>query len=147
MEMHSRQSLNEIHGVSAPPRRQPRWRSLMRRSIAGVRAVLNGIKEAIDAELAARRAIAELLTMDDRTLRDLGITRGEIGNLIRRPRGNVRADDEPVLSGDSGCHQPALPPVSSPELSPEGRSEAICDQPKPEGLVRADRREKARSLT
>ena len=44
MEMHSRQSLNEIHGISAPPRRQPRWSSLMRLSIAGVLAVLKGIK-------------------------------------------------------------------------------------------------------
>ena len=147
MEMHSRQSLNEIHGISTPPRRQPRWGSLMRLIIARVGAVLKRIKEVVDVELAARRAIAELLSMDDRTLRDLGITRGEIGNLIRRPRGNLRAVVGPVLSGDSGCHQPALPPVSSPELSPEGRSEAICDQPKPEGLVRADRREKARSLT
>lgn len=152
MEMHSRQSLNEIHGISAPLQRQPRWRSLMRRSIAGVRAVLKRIKEAIDAELAARRAIAELLTMDDRMLRDLGITRGEIGNLIHRRRGPVRADDEPLLSGDAGNQQPALPPISSPDLSPEGRPEAICsdrvrhDQPKPDGLVSADRRERARSL-
>ena len=139
MEMHSRQSLNEIHGISAPPRRQPRWRSLMRRGITGVRAVLKGIKEAIDAELAARRAIAELLTMDDRTLRDLGITRGEIGNLIRRPRGNVRADDEPVLSSDAGYHRPALPTISSPDLSPEGRPAAICRdcaRLEPEGSAR-----------
>ena len=133
MEMHSRQSLNEIHGISAPPRRQPRWRSLTRRSIAGVCAVLKRIKEVINAELAARRAIAELLTMDDRMLRDLGITRGEIGNLIRRPRGNLRGDDG-LLSSDAGSHRPALPTISSPDLSPEG-------------LVSADRRAKVRSLS
>jgi hypothetical protein len=98
MEMHSRQSVYEIHGISAPPRRQRRWRSLMRLGIAGVLEVLKGIKEAIDAELAARRAIAELASMDDRMLRDLGITRGEIRNLIRGPRGNVRA----FLSSDAG---------------------------------------------
>jgi uncharacterized protein YjiS (DUF1127 family) len=149
MEMHSRQSLNEIHGISVPPRRQPQWRSLMRLSIARVRTVLKGIAEAIDAELAARRAIAELLTMDDRTLRDLGITRGEIGNLIRRPRGNLRAVDGPVLSSDAGYQRPALPPISSPDLSPEGLPQAICrdfarrDQSEPEGLVSTDRRAKA----
>jgi uncharacterized protein YjiS (DUF1127 family) len=124
MEMHSRQSLNEIHGISTPPRRQPRWGSLMRLIIARVGAVLKRIKEVVDAELAARRAIAELLTMDDRTLRDLGITRGEIGNLIRRPRGNLRADDG-LLSSDASYQLPALPTISSPDLSPEGRPAAI----------------------
>ena len=142
MEMHSRQSLNEIHGINAPPRRQPRWGSLRRLSIARVRAVLNRIRKAIDAELAARQAIVELASMDDRMLRDLGITRGEIENLIRRPRGNVRADDEPVLSSDTGYHRPALPTISSPDLSPAGRPAAICsdwarrDQLEGEGSAR-----------
>ena len=123
MEMHSRQSLKEVHGISVLPRHQPRWRSLARFAAARILAVLKGIKEAIDAELAARRAIAELLTMDDRTLRDLGITRGEIGNLIRRPRGDFRADDRPVLSSDAGQHRPDLPMIGSPDLSPEARTE------------------------
>ena len=123
MEMHSRQSLNEIHGINAPSRRQPRWRSLMRRSIAGVRAVLKVIMEAIDAELAARHAIIELTSMDDRMLRDLGITRYEIKSLIRRPRGDVRADDGPVLSSDTGRLRPALPTISSPDLSSDGLPE------------------------
>ena len=153
MEMHSRQSLNEIHGISVLPRRRPRWRSLARFATARILVVLKGIRKAIDAELAARQAIVELASMDDRMLRDLGITRGEIGHLIRRRRGYVRADDEPVLSSDAGNHQPALSPISSPELSPEGRPEAICsdnvrrDQLKPEGPVSADRREQARVLT
>ena len=122
MEIHSRQSLNEIHGISAPPRRQPRWGSLMRLSIARVLALLKGIARAIAAELAARHAIVELASMDDRMLRDLGITRGEIENLIRRPRGNLRADDG-LLSSDAGYHRPALPTISSPDLSSEGRPE------------------------
>ena len=121
MEMHSRQSLKEVHGISVSPRRQPRWRSLARFAAARTLVVLKGIKEAIDAELAARRAIAELLTMDDRMLRDLGITRGEIGTLIRRSRRNLRADDRPIPSSDAGDHQPALPAINSPDLSPEGR--------------------------
>ena len=95
----------------------------MRLSIARVLALLKGIARAIAAELAARHAIVELASMDDRMLRDLGITRGEIENLIRRPRGNVGADDEPVLSSDAGYHRPALPMISSPDLSPEGRPE------------------------
>jgi uncharacterized protein YjiS (DUF1127 family) len=132
MEMHLRQSLNETHGISAPPRRQPRWRSLARLATARIFAVLKGIKKAIDAELAARQAIVELASMDDRMLRDLGITRGEIGSLIRRRRGNVSADDWPVLSSDAGYHRPALPPISAPDLSPEE--------------VSADRRAKVRSL-
>jgi len=105
----------------------------MRLSIARVLALLKGIAKAIAAELAARHAIVELASMDDRMLSDLGITRGEIENLVRRPRGNVRADDGPVLSSDAGYHRPALPPISSPDLSPEG-------------LVSADRRAEARSL-
>jgi uncharacterized protein YjiS (DUF1127 family) len=101
MEMHSRQSLNEIHGISAPPRRQPRWGSLTRLGIARVLAILKGITKAIGAELAARRAIVELASMDDFILRDLGITRGEIENLIRRPRGNVRADNGPLPGSEN----------------------------------------------
>ena len=120
MEMHSRQSLYEIHGISALPRRQPRWRSLARRSISRILAVVKGIAKAIEAELAARHAIVELTSMDDHMLRDIGMTRCEIENLIRRPRGDVREDDRPVLSSDTGQHRPALPTISSPDLSSEG---------------------------
>ena len=123
MEMHSRQSLNEIHGINGMPRRQPRWRLLARLATARIFAVLNGIAKAIEAELAARRAVIELTSMDDHMLRDLGITRCEIENLIRRPRGDVRADDGPVLSSDTGQYGPALPTISSPDLSSEGRPE------------------------
>ena len=123
MEMHSRKSLYEIHGISALPRRRPRWRSLARLGVARIFAVLDGIRKAIEAELAARHAIVELASMDDHMLRDLGITRGEIQNLIRRPRGDVRADDGPVLSSDTHQHRPALPTISSPDLSSEERPE------------------------
>ena len=102
MEMHSRQSVHEIHGISVLPRRRPRWRSLARFATARILVVLKGIMKAIEAELAARHAIIELTSMDDRMLRDLGITRYEIKSLIRRPRGDVRADDGPVLSSDTG---------------------------------------------
>jgi uncharacterized protein YjiS (DUF1127 family) len=80
MELHSRQSLYEIHGISdAPPRRQKRRRPLARLAIARVLAVLKRIKAAIEAELAARYAITELASMNDHMLRDLGITRSDIG--------------------------------------------------------------------
>jgi uncharacterized protein YjiS (DUF1127 family) len=102
MEMHSRQSLYEIHGISALRRREPRWRSLARLGIARILAVLKRIIRAIEAELAARHAIVELARMNDRMLRDLGITRDQIESLIRRPRRNVRGDDGPVLSSDTG---------------------------------------------
>ena len=125
MEMHSRQSLYTNHGLSPLRRCRPRWRSLARLSIARLLAVLKGISKVIEAELAARDAIIELASMDDRTLRDLGITRGEIENLIRRPRGNVRADDGLVLSSDTNQHQPALPTISSPALSTVGRAERL----------------------
>jgi uncharacterized protein YjiS (DUF1127 family) len=121
MEMHSRHSLYEFHGIRALPRRQPRWRSLARIGVARTLAVLKGITKAIEAELAARHAIMELAGMDDRMLRDLGITRGEIENLMRRPRGNVRADDRPVPSSNTGQHRPASPTIRYPDLSSEER--------------------------
>ena len=125
MEMHSRKSLYEIHGISVPPRRQRRWRSLARRGIARTLAVLQAIATAIQAELATRRAIRELASMDDHMLRDIGLTRGEIQITIRGPRGNVGLDERPMLSGDIGQHDAALPTINSPDLSSEGRSTAI----------------------
>ena len=116
MEMHSRQSLHEIYGISAPPRRRSRWRSIARLDIAGIPAVL---KKAIEAKLAARCAIAELASLDDRMLRDLGITRSEIEKVVSRPRENVGTDDRPILPNDTGQRYFALPAISSPDLTPE----------------------------
>jgi hypothetical protein len=81
------------------------------------------VVKAIEAELAARHAIIELTSMDDRMLRDLGITRSEIENKIRWRRGDVGTDDGPVLSSETGQHGPALPTISSPDLSSDGLPE------------------------
>ena len=128
MEMHSRRSLYEIHGISAPPRRLSRRRSIARLAItrlaiARILAVLKKAKAAIEAELAARCAIEELACMNDHMLRDLGITRSEIVNAVRRPRTIVGTDDGPVFSGITGQCYPALPTISSPDVAAEGRPE------------------------
>jgi uncharacterized protein YjiS (DUF1127 family) len=128
MEMHSQRSLYEIHGISAPPRRQSRWSRIARRAINRLLAVLTRLTEAIQAELAARRAIEELAGMNDHMLRDLGITRGEIESEVRRPRVNVGTDDGPVLSNDTGQSYPALPMISSPDLTIEGGPEAAITE-------------------
>ena len=83
MEMHSKASLYEIHGIVAP--RRSRSRPIARRLVAGILAFVAIVKRAIEAELAARRAMAELADLDDRMLRDLGVSRSEIESKVRRP--------------------------------------------------------------
>jgi uncharacterized protein YjiS (DUF1127 family) len=124
MELHSRQSLYEIHGISdAPPRRQKRRRPLARLAIARVLAVLKRIKAAIEAELAARYAITELASMNDHMLRDLGITRSDIGDAVRGSRANAGTDGAPFLSNETGQSYPVLPTISSPDLTSEAQPE------------------------
>jgi uncharacterized protein YjiS (DUF1127 family) len=123
MEMHSQRSLYEIHGISAPLRRQSRWSRIARRAIARLLATLKKLRTAIEAELAARRAITELSSMNDQMLRDIGITRGEIWNTVRWSRASVGTKYEPFLSNDDR-EGGALPTIGSPELAPGGRPEA-----------------------
>jgi uncharacterized protein YjiS (DUF1127 family) len=117
MAMHSRRSLHNINGISAPPRPAARL------AIARILAVLKRIKTAIEAELAARHAITELASMNDRMLRDLGIKRSEIESAVRRSPANVGTDDGAVFSNDTGRSYPALPTISSPDLASERRPE------------------------
>jgi uncharacterized protein YjiS (DUF1127 family) len=93
MEMHLRRSLYDIHGISAPPRRQSAPGRIARGAIARFLAVLKAIKAAIEAELATRQAFAELASMNDHMLRDLGITPDEIEGTVRRSRTSIGTDN------------------------------------------------------
>lgn len=84
MEMHSRASLYEIHGLSVA-RRRSRSRPTARRLVVRILAFVAIVKRAIKAELAARRAMAELAELDDRMLRDIGLLRCQIESRVRRP--------------------------------------------------------------
>jgi uncharacterized protein YjiS (DUF1127 family) len=79
MEMHSRPSHTDVHGISF--RDQARVRRLW---IVDMLALLRRVKLALKSELQARRAAAELVRMDDRMLRDIGVSRSEIATLVRR---------------------------------------------------------------
>jgi uncharacterized protein YjiS (DUF1127 family) len=83
MEMHSKVSLYEIHGIVV--RRRGRSRPIVRHLVARILAFVTIVKRAIEAELAARRAAAELADLDDRMLRDLALSRSEIETRVRRP--------------------------------------------------------------
>ena len=119
MEMHSQRSLHEIHGISAPSPRQSRRPPIARLAIAQILVALRRTIRAIEAKLAARHAITELASLDDRMLRDLGITQSEIESAVRGSRANVATDDSPVLCQS----RPALPTISSPDLTPDGQPE------------------------
>jgi len=101
MEMHSRGSLYEIHGISLERRRR-RSRLIAQLLVARIFEFLARVKRAIEAELAARQAIAELASLNDHMLRDLGISRCEIENGVRRPHAKVGTDDTPVFLTDAG---------------------------------------------
>ena len=120
MEMHSRQSLYEIHGIS-PERRRRRSRLTARLLIARIVSFLTGVKRAIETELTVRRAMTELAEMDDHMLRDLGIHRGEIEYRLRAQRADVGMEDASVLSNSPAHSQRDLPTVNSPLIVSEGR--------------------------
>src|SRR5262249_55090133 len=60
------------------PRPQSRWPLRLLEALARTTS-------AVQAELRARRTAAELANLDDRMLRDIGVSRSEIQSLVRRP--------------------------------------------------------------
>ena|SRR5215475_4501853 len=84
MVMHSTQFFRRTQGINAEARLQSR--GLMRLFEALAKA-----RSAFRSELRARRDAAELASMDDRMLRDIGISRSEINSLVRRPAGGARS--------------------------------------------------------
>ena len=78
MEMHSRQSLYAVHGFEVRTSEQ-----LLHRWTARIAAGLTKMRLALRREMRARRAAAELASMNDRMLRDIGISRDEIEGVVR----------------------------------------------------------------
>ena len=62
--------------------------------------LLARLKRTIEIELAVRHAITELSEMNDHMLRDLGINRGDIENVVRRPGVRAGADERAPIPGD-----------------------------------------------
>ena len=123
MEMHSQRSLYEIHGIKVPWWRQMRRPPIARLAFTQIFIALRRIIRAIKVELTVRHAITELASLDDRMLRDIGITRSEIDGAVRQSRANAARDDSPVLSNDTGQSCLDLPTTISPDLAPDGRPE------------------------
>jgi|SRR5215470_9570708 len=100
MVMHSAQFFRRTKGINAEARLQSRW--LMR-----LFAALAKARSAIQSELRAHRDAAELASMDDRMLRDIGISRAEINSLVRRPVAGARGiGSGTVTYGDDGSSSP-----------------------------------------
>jgi uncharacterized protein YjiS (DUF1127 family) len=123
MEMHSRHSLYEIHGIIAPQRRRSRWGKIARRVFTWLLVALRSARAVIAAELAARCAIEELAGMNDHMLRDIGITRKEPEGRARWPRTSVGTDDTSIYPDGLAQCRPDLPTVSSPVIACEERPE------------------------
>ena len=77
METHSAQFLHGRQGIKDRSRPQFHW--LIRIFAAIARAA-----SAVQAELRARRDAAELASLDEHMLRDIGVRRSEIHSLVRR---------------------------------------------------------------
>lgn len=74
------QFIYEVHGPFVPPHRKPARRPLTTRLIE----VLSGRLRWIRDRVQARRAANALPSLDDRTLRDIGINRSEIEFAVGR---------------------------------------------------------------
>jgi uncharacterized protein YjiS (DUF1127 family) len=79
MEMHSQWSLFEIHGISASEEAR-----LWLLGSKGRFVLLTRLKSWFKAGVQARRAARELASLDDRMLRDIGVSRADIQRVVRR---------------------------------------------------------------
>lgn len=91
MAMHSTHVFDGAQGSAVKNYPQSHW-------IMGLFAPFARAGSAVRAELRARRAYAELASLDDRMLRDIGISRSEIHSLVRRPVASAEAVPPRVLA-------------------------------------------------
>jgi uncharacterized protein YjiS (DUF1127 family) len=81
MEMHTPESLHATHGIVVQPR--PRGRSS---SIKLLLAMCFRMRLVLRREREIRRAAAELESLSEHMLNDIGITRTDIKHVVRRSR-------------------------------------------------------------
>ncbi len=105
--------------IDLSPLEHPRYRAEMQHAeavaeaiVAISRAVAN-LPNALKEWRVRRRTFAELMSLDDRTLADIGITRGEIaqvaaGRYAPTLRGAARLVGRPALVGATNSNQPKL---------------------------------------
>jgi hypothetical protein len=72
----------------------PRPQSLVGNLLAGLLAGARWLAVGLAKELAARRAMRSLASLDDRMLRDIGLERGQIDHAVRQGREAARRVDE-----------------------------------------------------
>jgi uncharacterized protein YjiS (DUF1127 family) len=77
----------ERREAQASPRRR-----LARRALSGISASIQRLCVRIARERAISRSIVELSKMDDRILRDIGLTRDQISGMARHSRTDMRWD-------------------------------------------------------
>jgi uncharacterized protein YjiS (DUF1127 family) len=70
--------LYPLHGIAAPARTTSRGRWIER--------AFAGVTRSIRDRLQMGRAVAELANLDDRMLRDIGVSRSEIPHVVRYGR-------------------------------------------------------------
>ena len=105
--------------VAASPLEHPRYRAEMQHAeavadaiVAVSRAVAN-LPNALKTWRLRRQTHAELMSLDDRTLADIGITRGEIaqvaaGRYVPATRSGATTFGRPKLVGATNANQPKL---------------------------------------
>ena len=101
MTMHSAQLVHGTHGLEDRTARRQRW-------LIRVVAAIASARSAIQAELRARRAAAELASLDDYMLRDIGLHRSEIQSVVRGRLPDKSRAPRPVAAPSSSSRQPVL---------------------------------------